>query len=227
MTSPPEQVHLPVVVQELVGGDGTRAVGFRVFCPVHEASVGLEVCESCPQCVEVLGDTSAACGAVVCRPQLRRAEGSLREDDSLDLAADAAVGAAIVGSVHAVRDDVALSSLRALIVEKKLSFLFVVDDSQKVVGVIRDIDVLRPSLDALRARPTVDAPGRGIEGGAGDIMSPTLCIREDMPIRRALVQMAASQARQVPVVTADGELVGRLVDVEGLRWLAGHSTSGR
>jgi hypothetical protein len=55
-------------------------------------------------------------------------------------------------------------------------------------------------------------------------MSPTLSIREDTPIRSALLQMGGARVRQVAIVTTNDELLATLVDVDGLRWLSGRSS---
>jgi CBS-domain-containing membrane protein len=120
----------------------------------------------------------------------------------------------------AVHVDVSLDSLRSLFSVICFSFLFVIDESNKVIGVVRDVDVHRPSLRSLRTN--LEAPERCVDQGVTEIMSPTLSVREDAPLRLALVQMASSRARQVPVLTSRGELLASLVDVDGLRWLAHH-----
>ncbi len=221
------QVTLPVVVQEIVRSDGTRTLGFRVFCPAHCESVELDVCRKCPQSVEATGDGSASPeGAVVCRPQLfQQPERPNPPSDPTQARSDVAVGAVVAGSVCAIHQDLPLRALRSFLTERNLSSLFVIDESEKVVGIVRDVDLRRPSLQSLRSHPIPDDPLQGVEQVAGDIMSATLAICEHTPIRSALVQMAGSRARQVAIVTTRGELLATLVDVEGLRWLAGHSTS--
>ena len=89
-----------------------------------------------------------------------------------------------------------------------LSVIAVVDDDHRVVGIVRESDLIHrglASLDVLEC--------------ASEIMAPALFIREDTPIRNALLQMATSRVRHAPVVTAAGDLVGTLIDIVGLRWL--------
>jgi CBS domain-containing protein len=95
-------------------------------------------------------------------------------------------------------------------VKHALSVIAVVDEDHRVVGVIREADLIH------RGFASAD-----IVESAAEIMVPAFSIPEDMPIRSALLQMATSRVRHAPVVTAAGELLGTLIDVVGMRWLRG------
>jgi CBS domain-containing protein len=116
----------------------------------------------------------------------------------------------LTGPVSAVTADVPEHAIRALFVKHSLSLIAVVDEDHRVVGVVREADLIH------RGFASAD-----VVESAADLMAPAFSIPEDMPIRSALLQMATSRLRHAPVVAAGGELLGTLIDVVGLRWLRG------
>jgi CBS domain-containing protein len=181
----------PVLVRRVVRADGSRTTAFRVFCPRQGRSLDLDTCRACRSCIEI---TRSCEGDVVrCTPPAA-------PDDA------ESVGALLRAPVLAVHADTSLREISRLFVDGQLACVFVVDDGEKVVGVVRDVDLLRaasPSSSNARA-----------------VMGTALPVAESTSLRRALLQMAVTHVRQAPIVDADGELLGVLVDIEALRWLA-------
>jgi hypothetical protein len=195
----------PVTLCEIVRPDGTRARELRVFCPRHSQSMALETCRACPRLAELRDDASGSPACVLCAP------GTAGTADP----ADVAVGALISGQISAVRNDVPEHAIRALFVKHSLSLVVVVDHDHKVVGVVAEGDLIHRGFKSGQAAECAD-----------EIMRPALSIREETPIRTALLQMATSRVRHAPVITAAGELIGTLIDVVGLRWLRGDGARG-
>jgi CBS domain len=194
---------LSVTVCDVVRPDGTRARGLRAYCPRRSQSVSLETCRACPRLVEIRDDASGAPVCIRCTPGMA----------STSDPAEVAVGALIAGRVSAVRSDVSEHAIRALFVEHSLSLVVVVDHDHRVIGVVGEGDLIHRGFAALQNGEC-----------AGEIMRPALSIREETPVRTALLQMATSRVRHAPVITAAGELIGTLIDVVGLRWLRGGGT---
>jgi len=194
-----KQAHdRPVVLCEVLQPDGGRSVGLRVYCPRHRQSVALDTCRECPRCLAIASDAAGSATSVRCTP------GTSGVADP----GDVAVGALMAGAGSAaVRHDVPEGTLRALFVKHQLRVVFVVDEAHRVVGVVREMDLMHRGFSDV-----------GLDDARG-IMSTTLVIREDVPIRDALLQMANARLRHAPVVTSDGELLGTLFDIAGLRWL--------
>jgi len=190
----------PVTLCDVIRPDGTHARGLRVFCSRRSQSVDLDTCGACPRLVRVCEDASGSVACIRCSP------GTAATLDP----AEVAVGALIAGQVSAVRNDVPDHAIRALFVKHSLSLVVVVDEDHRVIGVVREADLIHRGF----ASPEVAE-------SAGEIMRPALSICEDTPIRAALLQMANSRVRHAPVVTTAGELIGTLIDIVGLRWLRG------
>jgi predicted transcriptional regulator len=107
----------------------------------------------------------------------------------------------------AVHANLPLRALAALFVDRQLAHVFIVDDREMVVGMVKDADLLRAT------------PVR-TSANAGEIMGIALPVPERTPLRRALLQMAVTHVRQAAIMSADGTLLGVLADIDGLRWLA-------
>jgi CBS domain-containing protein len=218
-----DDVERPVLVRDVIRRDGSHAIGFRVFCPRRDESVALDLCRSCPASIEVTGD-GAGDSRVRCQPQTRmRIEGGARA------ATAPAVGVLLRAPILGVREDLSIRDLAALLVERAIPQIFVVDEDSRLIGVVREVDLVRTAPAALDAWPSslVQALGGREPKAAGEIMASTVSVSENTPLRRALLQMAVAHVRQAPIVTADGTLLGALHDLDGLRWLAARTRAAR
>ena len=196
----------PILVRDVLRSDGSRTIAFRVFCPRNDRSVSVSECEVCPRCLEIGAEGPGANGRVRCE-----AIPSTSESPS----ADGAVGSVLRESTLCVESDLSVPSVLALLVERGLSGVFVVDVAGRLLGLIRELD-LCPS----RQRAIV-GPARPQETAtAEEIMSSAIAIREETPVRDAIRRMARSHLRDAAIVARTGELVGVLRDIEGLRWIA-------
>jgi CBS domain-containing protein len=213
-----DDVVRSILLRKVVRGDGRSTIGVRVFCTTREQSVTLDTCRTCPRCLEIAPDATSMSASVRCRPEV---------DDVVRENAESAVGVVVRGPVFAVDQAVPLPVLRSMFRASGVTAIFVVDEKDRLVGLVRDLDLRRSRLTPVRLQlPTpgddlaalMNAPDAGQI--AAEIMSPTATISEETPIRRAVLQMATSRITRAPVVTADGELVAILADIEGLRWLA-------
>jgi CBS domain-containing protein len=223
------EIERPVLAQNLVKRDGSRATAFRVFCEGRYQSVDLDVCRACPSCVDV--GPGGCSGVVRCASNSTPAGMEPSSQDSSSAPLEESVGSTLTTNVTCVGHDVDLGMLTALFVERNLSHLVVVDESWRVIGVVREGDLLRSSVSSI-----VDTNRAGLRSGeadlvaafaakvakvttAADLMSSPGAIPEDTSLRGALLQMARSHMRDAPIVTIGGRVFGVLHDVEGLRRL--------
>ena len=110
----------------------------------------------------------------------------------------------------AVREDVPLCKATALLVERGLSHLLIVDRDGQLLGQLRDLDLLDASTD-------LDAPS---DRPVHQVMSSALSVQECTSVHDALVLLARSHLREIPVVTPSGRLLGIFRDLDGLHALA-------
>ena len=177
----------PIVTTDVICADGSHRLGLRVYCEKRSQSVPLDDCRACTRCDEISGDSAGEESWVICE--------IVHGTDS--------VGSIVHGSIVCVRAEVSVASLKAILIQRELPFVFVVDDDGKLLGVVNESDLIRVNRmdNALRAV---------------DVMSSANAIEEDEAVRRALVTMASHHARRTAVVTREGLLVGEVRDVEAL-----------
>ena len=206
---PRDEIEQQVLVSEIIGGDGSRSIHFRVFCPYRAASVPLDTCRACPSLREVAGEASGNGALVRCGREGRPDRGT--DDETLE---GGPAGAALKASIAAVRDDLAIQKLRSYFVEHLVSSVYVVDESHRLLGVVRDVDLV---VSRHTLRPTASTEGET----AAQVMSPTSSVPENIGVRSALLAMARANQRRAAVITSDGMLLGVLDDIAGLKWLVG------
>jgi CBS domain-containing protein len=145
-------------------------------------------------------------------------------EQPLDLpaGAPATVGALPINPVPTAQRDTPLAETLDRLLTTEERRVVVVDEDRRVVGIITDGDVLRraarrvpgSALQRLASwfsggeRPTeleVEARGRA----AADIMtSPVITVTPNMPIAEAIQLMMANSIKRLPVVDAEGRLLG-------------------
>jgi CBS domain-containing protein len=120
--------------------------------------------------------------------------------------------------VVSITEDASFRTMAAALREHRVSAFPVLDDDEKVIGMVSEADMLvKEALDSepegmpgmigglLRRRE--HAKARGIT--AGDLMtSPAVTITPDDTIERAARLMYAHKAKRLPVVDANDHLVG-------------------
>lgn len=114
--------------------------------------------------------------------------------------------------VVTVRADTSYRDMVALLHERRISGLPVVDDDRKVIGVVSEADLLAPVVTVTGTpnrwphRKQVTAAST-----AADLMShPAVTTSPDEPVRNVARLMASRRLRRLPVVDREGRLVGIL-----------------
>ncbi len=182
----------------ITGRDRTLALS-SVRCPVRKRSSAVEECASCRGGEGVARDALSRGGYLACRGFSAAPRGGARRD------ARANVGEAMRGSAVALRPrlscTVAADALRA----RGEQAAAVVDGDGRPVGVVNEADLLR----APAAARVADAMARVV-----------LAVDDSAPLASAASLMAAHRLDRLPVVSADGVMVGVLCASDVLTRLA-------
>jgi CBS-domain-containing membrane protein/PII-like signaling protein len=143
---------------------------------------------------------------------------------ALPAGAPATVAAIMMRDVPTVHRDTPLAEALDSLLETEKRRVVVVDDDEHVVGIITDGDVIQRAArrvrpGALRALAAWFGGGSRPEGlevvargrTAADIMtSPVITIRAETPVAEAIQLMMAHRIKRLPVVDAEGRLIGLL-----------------
>lgn len=147
-----------------------------------------------------------------------------RPHDLLDLPAGAAatVGEIMLRDIPTVQHNTPLAETLDRLLETAKRRVVVIDDTERVIGIITDGDVL--SRAARRSRPgTLRSLATWFRGGkrpqeleveargrtAADVMtSPIVTVTADTPVVEAIRLMMTHHIKRLPVVDDDGRLVG-------------------
>jgi CBS domain-containing protein/iron-sulfur cluster repair protein YtfE (RIC family) len=187
-TSP---VTLPIRRREVLTVAGRRHV-LSVFCPTEKRSHSPEWCRRCPLLRQVMEQS------VTCTPPVEAAPVA---ETGRRLGEHVSVGEAMGGHAVSVGQDVVAGVVAQVLREYGTAVAVVVDDADHLVGTIeRDCAECAPeclTADELeREGPRID---------------------ESASLADAIERMAKAHARFLPVVGAEGRVVGLLADLEALR----------
>jgi CBS-domain-containing membrane protein len=109
-----------------------------------------------------------------------------------------------------VRGTVTVDQVTTLLVETRLRAVPVVDENRRLLGIVSKTDVLRAGYSAEARERTVS-----------EIMTPVVHgLPEDAPVAYAISLMAFEGLHEVPVVDAEGRVIGMMTATDALRWVA-------
>jgi CBS domain-containing protein len=162
-----------------------------------------------------------------------------KPDPSALLTPETAVSWIMNREVVSVRPDFLLTSLEGLLVSQDLSRVPVIDDSGKLLGVVSKTDLVTHHLDKGDAGQEAQARVAGRRGvrqqvpagfhqdeESGDTVAEVMCqtvltVTQETSIARAAELMAVHKVHGLPVVGADGKVIGWLSSLDILSWVAG------
>ena len=195
---------LPIRTRRTLGGDGEVTIARTVLCPHHGEAVPLALCGECPRAVEI-SDRGVTCRSDGLAPTMRWASRLRR---ILPSAADrVAIADVMSRDVACVREDVSIESLLALLRDRDIGAVPVVDAGGFAIGVVSKSDLVRERDE--------------LEFTVADLMTPmAYTLREDDPLSRAAAVMAVERVHHLPIVAADGRVVGMLSSLDFARWVA-------
>ena len=198
---------LPIRTRRILAGDGEATLTRTVLCPQHGEAVALSLCGECARC-EQIDERGVECRPDEPRPTMRWAS---RLHRILPSAADRiAIAELMSRDVACVRDDVSVESLSALFRDRAIGAAPVVDGAGFPIGMVTKTDLLREHAEN--------------DVTVADLMTPmAYTLREDDPLSRAAAVMAVEHVHHLPVVAADGRVVGILSSLDFVRWVAAQS----
>jgi CBS domain-containing protein len=234
------QRRLPLRVRTILGGGGEIQAEVSLYCPARETSLGIEACEGCARFGGLHFDKERRETSAVCGYEDTEQDRAARSTDVGGCATDASTPVAAIMSrdVVCVRPDVGVDAILALLVERSIGSIPVVDASGKPVGIVSKSDLLRAERDAAgteeirspprRARPAEIEPGCHVfepsSRTARDLMTPlVLSLHESSNIGQAASLMAYEGVHRVPVVSTDGAVVGIVSSMDVMRWFGRQS----
>lgn len=185
-----------VLARETVQKDGSRRVALRVFCTQRSESVDFDVCRQCEKLIDIESDLTG-CAWIRCGAK----------DEVAATAEATSVGSVLETGALCVEDDVPIASVAAILSERKMPELHVVNAGGLLLGTVRDVDLLKMRLESR------------LNALAATLMSSALKVRERAGLHDVLIALASAHARRVAVVAHDGILVSALGDIALLeRW---------
>ena len=195
---------LPIRTRRILDGDGDVTATRTVLCPQHGEAVALALCGECARC-EKIDEGGVQCRPDDPQPMMRW---SSRLHRILPSAADrVAIATLMSRDVACVRNNVGVESVAALFRDRAIGAVPVVDAAGYPIGMVAKSDLWRE-------RDESDAT-------VADVMTPVAyTLREDDPLSRAAAVMAVEHVHHLPVVAADGRVVGMLSSLDFARWIA-------
>jgi CBS domain-containing protein len=212
MKRPRGGTQLRVRERTTIGAAGPRPAEPTVHCARHERAALVSECASCgyggPQ-------QDGPDGALICCRHPDAANitlpGVLAKRRVPSDAERTPLSSIMTASVISVSPDLPVESLALLLLQQRISGVPVVNDAGRPVGVVSRSDLLRLEL----------APAEGAV--VADIMMPVaFTLTESANVSHAAALMAYEDIHRVPVVAADGTVVGIISSLDVVRWLARH-----
>ena len=231
---------LSVRYRRTLEGNGNETAVPGIACPFEDRTVGLPDCQACGFLDGIGADASGRATALLCGRQLAELDAPLATTDTSSFAdLRTQIGALMNREVVCVGPTVSVEAVTVLLLEKGLSGVPVVDESGHAIGVVSKTDLLRERFEddgnqeelrePLRVRTSTGffelGPGfhaeRIARATVGEIMtSIAITLPEEAPLSRACAVMAFEGIHRIPVVAADGRVVGLLSTTDIMRWLA-------
>ncbi|MFO0756978.1 MAG: CBS domain-containing protein [Byssovorax sp.] len=218
-----EIVELEVRTRHVLLGKGADLAHATVYCPVRDSSVGVGECCVCEHCAALRTDNEEHRAFVMCALDESRADipvpdGSSFRDQELSLRTAAPVASIMTKDVVCVRREMQAGELTALLAEKNIHGVPVVDARGRPVGVITQTDLGKA------ARVHAEIGGLGPHVPVSALMTTTaLCLHERATIAQAAALMAFEGVHLLPIVSDAQEVVGLISSLDILRWLGRRS----
>lgn len=210
---PSKLTALEVRVSRTLAADGSEVTHGSVPCPTR----GFLAQSECSRCDD-LAATIETEGVVTVMCRHRGRELPLlppARPAGVRSSADATPVAEITKSVVCIERNVTVAQAAALLLELEVSGLPVVDDRNRLAGVISKTDLVRHSWE----------PGRHSRDGtvpvATIMTTDPVSIVATTSVADACKLMVDESVHRLPVVSESGEVLGIVTPLDVLEWLAG------
>jgi CBS domain-containing protein len=200
----PEQL-VPLRLCTVLTTEG-EAIHPFVRCPRRAATIDALACTGCARMRSIEWDPQRG-GEVTCTVDEEKCPRPIdRRADFGEAAARVLLHEVITPVTTCVGPDLPLAQLKRILAQRGVRSVAVVDAAGKLEGLISRTDL-------------TTAPDFGC---VADIMPRRVhSLPEDAPVAYAIALMAYEDVSEVPVVTADGTLIGLFHVLDALRWVAG------
>lgn len=231
--------RVDIRLRRILARYGRESVAFTVFCPQRRASRPLDDCRQCWTCEEIVIDPAERDSLVRCKavaqdqrppavpapwPALVRGDPRVPPDGLRT-----PVLQMMTRNVICVRADIALNELIMILYEHGISGAPVVDAKGKPLGVVSKTDLLRDSYEkvelaedkpAAYVRAELEERGNA-QPTVQEIMTTSVsALPESASIAEAAALMALEGVRRIPILDAEGLVVGIICASDILSWLA-------
>jgi len=146
------------------------------------------------------------------------------------LASQVPVKEVMTTTVVTIKRDADIHEAARLLSEKRISGMPVVDDNNRVIGVVSEADILTLAgmkkehtfRDVLRNVLGEPVPARTGGSRVQDVMSfPALTISADDDIKKAAIILDERRIKRLPVVDGEGKLIGIISRADIVRSIGG------
>lgn len=218
---------LQIRSRQVFSGNGETHSTESVYCPGRGRTMWVETCRVCNHCQGVY-DGSSGDGTVFC-DHGKAYDVALRAlFHSRAVTPDLTpVCELMTTHVLCVRPDVSIEALRTLLIERKISGVPVVDERGAPIGIVSKTDLVRQRVEDGDTLAVDTHLGRGFhaseltEGTVADVMNPIpITVSEDAPVSQVAAVMAYEGVHRMPIVGADGTVVGILSSLDIVGWYA-------
>lgn len=213
-------VTLPIHRVSTGLGEGEEAVRWTVRCPASQHMVDLKTCEDCPH-LERVQEAATGPESLHCHPEVHPPPpppGEAYEPLLTSLLEHTRVDELMTQDVYCVGEEMLAEELAELFATRKVSGVPVLDETERLVGVVSRSDLLRTS-DEEEDTPRLHPERAGAT--ASELMNASpVVVREGTTVPQAAAVMAAARVHRVLVVSAEGRVVGVLSAMDVVRWVA-------
>lgn len=225
--------HLRIFTRCTHHGEGRVDEAHTLVCPRQEKTLAAGDCFQCERLIGVRLAPSGGHYELSCYADADPAQRPARPDQT-------PIGEIMTREVHCVTEATSVDALVELFLDANISGAPVVDAGGKPVGVVSKTDVLRSARDdgdtrELSSAALAELKARGLEEGyriwpastktVGEIMtSIDFSLHETATIGAAAALMSFEGVHRVPVVSAEGVVIGIVSSMDVLRFVA--TTSG-
>ncbi len=206
MTIEPSATQTLPIHRTTVLGTGKPHVLLTVHCPIDDRAVPARRCEGCARCVTFPRNPAASGSTIACSVDapVRKPRGDLTEQAARTRVHE------IMESVVAVTAGASLSQITALFESHGTSVVPVTAEDGIPIGVISRADLVRERWEL--TRPDLQAR---------NVMTPLAYTLPDAAsLTHAIALMALEGIHAVPIVDAEGVVVGVVTAVCAMRWMA-------
>jgi CBS domain-containing protein len=206
---------LPISVRRVCAGEGVLTSAAEVYCQPRERSLDVDACEGCADYAGLMLELDGRRKYVLCRRLNAETARALQPSippiarrlpvDNPSPGDRTPVAQIMTTDVICVREDLSLTALATLLLERNLSGVPVVDLAGRPIGVISKTDLLRRD---------------GAPGCVAEVMTPmSFVLHPEASVSQAAALMAFEGVHRLLVVSDDGKVIGLVSSLDVMRWL--------